>query len=103
MADLVTKEYGTNIGTWIRVNTPTGRHEGILHAADSENIRLLPSIVNESTGFNGGLELRLDKDVPTRIPYPQVISSQPLSSDYVGEMLKKYPVKYNNNQLELSL
>ena len=95
-------QYNENYqGNWVRVRTtPTNPTAiGILQDADFESITLQPSLIDETLD-NNKLELRLQTEKPTIVSMP-VDRVEPLNKSYVEELLKKYPVKHDDNQLEL--
>jgi len=89
-------------GKWVRVSTDGISIIGILTEADYEKITLQPFIQHETIGSdNKDLELRLD-DTPITISMPiKVISS--MNYEFVKELLRRYPIKYNVSQEELPL
>ena len=87
----------------MRVSTDGISIIGILAEADYEKITLQPFIQHETIGSdNKDLELRLENDTPITISMPiKIISS--MNYEFVKELLRRYPIKYNVSQEELPL
>ena len=100
--DKVKEVYKQYIGNgWVRVVTNNGNFLGKIKDADFERVLLSPAISRETIGLKQeDCELRLEEKMPTTIT-SGIIGIEPLSENYVLNLLKTYPVINKNDRRKM--
>ena len=104
MTDQVQNQYQKYIGNWVRITTISGgAPQGLVEEANYNFISLKPSLIGENIEQeeDSKPELRLERRIPTTITTDKIITIQPIREDYIKELLKRYPIKWDNDQLKL--
>ena len=102
MTDQVQKQYEKYLGSWVRIRTHNGANPtsiGIIKEVTYDFISLEPSLVDETLN-DSKLELRLQTKLPTTVSMP-IDRIESLTENYVKGLLKRYPITYDHNQIEL--